>query len=190
MIMFAEVKQDGIWHKVGKKFISAFYDLGQTDRVFDGRNKELEAFLCDNSYATNMPLDASEEIKNNKYMGAVNCITLGELLDFNWDKEVYKIGYITEWQYESIRKHSDFKPARILDVPFWKDAEVVSPFKMGLIIDNPILRTSDKYYIEYKYNETTIREQCKFFCEVSIPALIKLIPEGGTTEDVRIIFSI
>ena len=61
---------------------------------------------------------------------------------------------------------------------------------MDLIIDNPILRTNSKYFVEYKYDETTIKKLCKFFCEVSIPALIGLIPENGTADDVRIIFSI
>lgn len=191
MIMFAEVKQDGIWHKVGKQFKSALEELdGQsTDRVFDGRNKDLETFLHNNSYTTNMPLDVSDAIKNNKYFGVVNCITLKELINLNWDKEVYKIGYISEWQYEYVQ-NSGQKPARILDQPFWKETEIVSPFKMDLIINNPVLRTSDKYYVEYIYDKTTIREQCKFFCETSIPALIKLIPDNGTIEDVRIIFSI
>lgn len=191
MIMFVEVKQDGVWHKVGKQFESTFEELkGQlTDRVYDGRNKDLESFLYSNSYTTNMPLDVSEDIKNNKYLGAVNCITLKELIDLDWDKEVYKMGYISEWQHGYV-KNSGKEPARIFDQPFWKDSEIVSPFKMDLIINNPILRTNSKYYVEHKYDKTTIREQCKFFCETSIPALIKLIPDDGTTEDVRIIFSI
>lgn len=193
MIMFAEVRQDNIWSKVDKQFKSTFKELdGQfTDRVFDGRDRNLEAFLNNNSYATNMPLDVSEEIKSNKYLqGVVNCIALKELLDLNWDKEVCKTGCISEWQYGRIKNNSDHKPARIFTEPFWKDVEVVSPFKMDLIINNPILRTGLKYYVQYKYDETTIREQCKFFCEETIPTLIKLIPDGGTVEDVRIIFSI
>ena len=60
---------------------------------------------------------------------------------------------------------------------------------MDMIIAHPSLRQDARYYIQYKYDFNTIKDQCEFFCNVSIPRLINLIPEGGSSEDVRIIFS-
>lgn len=190
MIMYAEVCQDGQWHKVGKEFMSTYEELdGQlTDRVFDGRNKDLTSFLFDNCFMSSNPESPSEEIKKFMEKEIVYSLTLNEILGLDWEKEDYKLGYITEWQYKRL-KENGIQPVNIIKDPFHIGNIVVSPFLMDMIIAHPSLRQDARYYIQYKYDFNTIKDQCEFFCNVSIPRLINLIPEGGSSEDVRIIFS-
>lgn len=193
MVMFAEVRKDGQWHKVGKEFISTYEEMDGilTDRVFDGRNKKLDLFLVSESNIFEMPNDASDEIKNHvvfKHYASRYCYTLRELLNLNWDKEVYSTGYISQWQYERL-KNNGIEPVNILNAPR-RDCLVASHFMMDMIIKYPSLADGKKCYVEYQYDKHTMKEQCYFFCNVSIPKLIELIPDGGTADDVRIIFSI
>ena len=192
MVMFAEVKQDGQWHKVGKVFKSTYAELdGQlTDRVFDGRNSDLIEFLFSYGFLSHMPVDASEAIKNHQCFQEkeVYCASLSEIIDYDWDEEISSIGYITEWQYERLKK-DNIAPVRIREQVL-DEALIVTPFKMDLILENPVLRSHSRYYISYEYERQTMRSICEFFCNGSIPALVKLIPEGGSADDVRIIFSL
>ena len=193
LTMFAEVMKDGKWHKVGNVFKSTYEEMdGQlTDRVFDGYNKELESFLLvyGHLFDTN-EFDCSEEVKNHKSFCETGFVaTLKEILDFNWNLEQYTTGYISEWQYKHL-KEDGAEPVNIFRKPIYKNDAIATPFFMDMISKYPFLRTSSKYYVEYQYNKTMIKEQCSFFCDVSIPLLIELIPEGGTTEDVRIVFNV
>ena len=190
MVMFAEVRENGQWHKVGKEFVSTYEELnGQlTDRVFDGRNAHLTSFLSENSIP-GFPYDVSDEVKNHivfKHYCSMHNITLTEILNLGWDKEIYQSGYISEWQYERLKKEK-IAPVNILKSVSNKN--VVSPFMMDVIAENPSLRQSARYFVEYKYDKHTMREQCEFFCDVSIKSLVKLIPDGGATDDVRVVFS-
>jgi hypothetical protein len=190
MVMFAEVRENGEWHKIGKEFISTYEELdGQlTDRVFDGRNAHLLSFLSENSIP-GFPHDVSSEIKNHivfRHYCSMHNITLGEILSLDWYKETCQLGYISEWQYERL-KRDGVAPVNILKSASNKN--VVPPFMMDMIVANQSLRQSTRYFVEYKYDKHTMRDLCDFFCDVSIPKLIKLIPEGGTTDDVRVIFS-
>lgn len=192
MIMFAEVKQDGQWRKVGKAFKSTYQELEDqlTDRVFDGRNNDLTEFLFSYGFLSHMPVDASEAIKNHRCFQeeVVYCLSLSEILDYDWDEEISTFGYITEWQYERL-KNDNIEPVRVRNDVLSEDV-IVTPFKMDLILAHPVLRTHSRYYVSYEHERQSMRSICEFFCTESIPALIKLIPDGGTAEDVRIIFSI
>lgn len=192
MVMFAEVRKDGQWHKVGKWFVSTYEEMeGQlTDRVFDKNDKTLISFLSSQSWSI-MPKDVSAEIKNNKYFQGedIHFTTLIELLDFDWGKEIYDIGYMTEWQYERF-KNLGIAPVNIVKDAFRGDNIVVSPFLMDMIIEYSALRQQGRYFVEYRYNKSTMRDKCDLFFQLSIPSLIELIPKGGTAHDVRIIFSI
>lgn len=190
--MFAEVKQDREWRKVGREFESTYEELeGQlTDRVYDGNNKALISFLASEGCA-GMPEDVSAEIKGHKYFQGddVHYCTLRQLLDFDWEKEVYDLGYITEWQYKRLDQ-TGIKPTVITRDPFRQSNMVVSPFLMDVIHKNPSLRQEVRYFVEYKHNVYKMRYVSKFFDQASIPGLIKLIPEGGSMHDVRIVYSI
>ena len=193
MVMFAEVKKDGQWQKVGAVFKSTYEELNGrlTDRVFDGYNKELESFLIVYSHLfCTDESECSEEVNNHKAFkgGAGFVITLEELLKLGWNDEKYKVGYISEWQYERFKKDG-ITPVAITDKPIIPDVKSVTPFEMDLIIKYPVLRTARKYYVAYKYDKRTYAEMFSFFCYESLPALIKCIPEGGTVQDVRIVFN-
>jgi len=197
MVMFAEVRQNGEWHKVGKEFVSTYEEMeGQlTDRVFDGRNMELTAFLASYYYGniiSEPDVGASEECKNHKLLSGqiVYVSTLREILDFDWDKEVYELGYISEWQYKRL-KNDGIEPTSIIKNPFRGGGNMaVRPFFMDMVIARPSLRQQCRYFVEYRYDKCKMRDVCDFFCNVSVPRLIELIPDGGTIEDVRIIFSV
>jgi hypothetical protein len=189
--MFAEVRKNGQWHKVGKEFVSTYEEMeGQlTDRVFDGRNVHLAEVLRDNSVYGMFTHDVSIEIRNNALFrdeSGYFC-SLKDILYIDWDKETHETGYISEWQYKRLK--NGIEPANITKLV--RDREIVQPFLMDMILENPSLRDeSANYYVEYLYNKHTMRELCDFFVNVSIPGLVKLVPEGGTTDDVRIIFII
>lgn len=195
MVMFAEVRKDGQWHKVGKEFISTYEEMdGQlTDRVFDGRCADLDIFLVNNCDIAGMPYDVSDDIKNHAvftHYKTVYCCSLKYLLEFNWDEEIYEYGCITEWQYKRL-KENGIPPVHIASERFSFDSIIVHPFLMDMILKHPSLREKNKRYcVKYKHKKKTLREQCEFFCNESISGLIKLIPENGTANDVRIIFSI
>ena len=192
MIMFAEVRKNGQWHSVGKEFVSTYKELdGQlTNRVFDGKNMYLAELLREYSVYKAFTNDVSEKIRNSDLFkdGAGYFCTLRDIFyNINWDKEVYETGYISEWQYKRLK--NGIEPANVLI--FAGKRKVVSPFLMDTIINNPSLREEGvKYYVEYLYNKSTVKERCDFFFNVSIPELVKLVPENGTIDDVRIVFII
>ena len=193
LTMFAEVCQDGEWRKVGKEFISTYEELeGQlTDRVYDGYDEQLIDFLVDQS-GDRIPSDVGEEIKNHHRFqeNDVYHATLRELLGFEWDKSIHKTGYISEWQYGRLQGDG-IKPVGILSTPTRKDALIVRPFEMDLIMRHPVLKNGySKIYVIYEYDEQRYRDMFEFFCNISIPRLIKLIPNEGTADDVRVIFSV
>lgn len=192
LTMFAEVKRDGEWHKVEQCFTSTYEELADqlTDRVYDGRDKQLIPFLIAQSCDI-MPEDVSEEIRSHKFFQGDNIYhcTLKELLSFNWDKVVYKTGYISKWQYERLKKNG-VTPVSVMDEPVLKTTPVVRPFQADFIIGYPSLLKGNQLYVVYEYDHKPFYELCEFFCKVSIPSLINLIPEGGTAHDVRIVFSV
>lgn len=195
IIMFAEVRQNGIWHKVGKQFKSTYEEMEGilTDRVYDGNDLSLIGFLA-NDYHCKLDyiddLEVSEELKIHYLLQGrlVNVCSLKDILCLDWESTESQSGYISEWQYNRL-KTDGIEPISILDKPLRKGAKVVTPFEMDCIIANPVLRTEPKYYISYEYNKQKLQDKHQFFCYVSIPELIRLIPENGTAEDVRIIFT-
>ena len=192
LTMFAEVKQDGKWHKVAKQFESTFEELdGQlTDRVFDGHDKPLVSFLTAQSHG-GLPEDVSEDIRVHKYFqnNEICHATLAEVLAFEWDKVIYKTGYISRWQYERIKKNG-ISPVSIVDNAASIKMPIVEPFHADLMIEYPVLQKFNKFYVVYKYDHKRVCELHEFFCKVSVPGLVKLIPDGGTANDVRIVFSV
>ena len=192
--MFAAVRRDGQWHKVGKEFVSTFEELeGQlTDRVYDGRDKGLIEFLkkqCNGG----VPMGMSAELMRHNLFDDVPIwhATVIELLGFDWDRPTHKTGYISKWQYKRLKE--GVVPSNILSENTVQIVRrsVVRPFEADLILQHPALQKyGNNFYVVYEYDHCSFKNLCKFFCETSIPALINLIPEDGTVEDVRIVFSI
>lgn len=195
LTMYAEVRQNGTWHKVGKEFASTYEELDSinefTDRVYDRYDKKLVNFLIAQS-THGIPDDVSEEIKTNKYFQNLNNIyhvNLRCLLEFFWEKQEYETGYISEWQYKRMRLDG-IDPVHIRSAPP-TGAIVASSFMAELLEKRPELNKENKpIYVQYDYDHHMFYETQEFFCEVSIPELVDLIPENGSLDDVRIIFSI
>lgn len=196
IVMFAEVRKDGVWHKVGQQFKSTYKEMEGilTDRVYDGHDLSLIAFLasdinCELNYIDKLDISAMLKVHHLLQDKLVNVCTLTNILKLKWDATESKTGCITEWQYNRL-KTDGIEPVAILDKPLRKDAKIVTPFEMDCIIANPVLRTAPKYYVAYDYADQKLQDKYQFFCQASIPELIKLIPENGTTDDVRIIFTL
>lgn len=185
--MYAEVRQGGEWRKVSNYFVSSYEELDGAlgDRVYDGYDPDLNNFLVEQS-ASGMPEDASDEIRANKYLkneDKVYNATLRELLGFDWNREKYKEGYISDWQYKTMALKGD-EPLHIRKT-LPAEALVIPPFVVDMFD-----KRSEVIYVYYKYGVHNFYEDCEFFCQTSIPALIKLIPVDGSVDDVRVIFSI
>lgn len=205
MTIFAEIFQDGQWHKVGKEFTSWWPELGEqlTDRVCDEPNNFfLLTVLGQNidfmggynipiiGYQSGYPDDISAEVADAFQGKRTFHITLSNLMNYNWDNVICKKGYISDWQYDRL-KNKGIKPVHIFPLSHANnDADKhITPFQMDLMMGNIDLNRQSKYYVLYEYDHTTIKEQCKFFFDHSLPKLFKLIPKGGITDDVRIIYS-
>ena len=190
--MFAEVWQDDLWHKVGKEFKSTYEELdGQlTDRVYDGRDDKLISFIKSQSYY-GMPSDVSADIQHHMFFQGdeVWYLSLKHLMDLEWDQDTYQFGYITEWQYKRLVKDGT-KPEHVLKHLVGSESRVATPFFMDMVLEYPSIRKHNRYFVEYQYDKARMRDLFEFFTKVSIPALINLIPENGTMNDVRIVFSI
>lgn len=193
LTMFAEVREQDEWHKVRKVFKSTYEELEGMliDRVYDGIDENLIGFLKAQSWS-GMPEDASDEIKAHKYFqdnSTVYSISLDDLMRLDWDIEVYKMGFISDWQYKRF-KIKGIEPADVRDTAP-SDALIVSSFMSELIDKYPVLnKDKKKVYVIYYYDKHPLYELVDFFCNVSIPALAELIPENGGAEDVRIVFSV
>jgi hypothetical protein len=59
---------------------------------------------------------------------------------------------------------------------------------MDMILKDDSLRAFKKYYVKYDYDFKSLRDLCSFFCEVSIPALMKLAHDYGTGA-VRVVYN-
>lgn len=205
--MFAEIKKDGQWHKVDKQFESTFEEMKDqlTDRVYDGVNYILYEVLSGRPYKFNknysalprvnvncgMPDDACEEIKNNSCFDGkdVYYTSLSSLLEYNWNEEISMVGYIDEWQYARLRR-DNVLPITIRHIDALQNNKIMSAFELDILIDNGGLRKMGKCFVEYKYDYKQLKDKCSFFCKISIPKLMELIPVHGTKEDVRIVFSL
>lgn len=195
--MFAEVFEDGEWHKVGKIFPSALPELeGQlTDRVYDGTNLELEKILSGKGYDpferldifTGVAEDTSLEIAGHKSFTnkEVRHVYISNLIAFLYTYDVFKTGYITEWQYKRLKKQGHSPVAIRKNIPRAVGIKVTSQ-EMDMILNNPDLRKEDtKYFVQYKYGNHPFREDCAFFWNETLPVLTGLYEKY---ENVRIVY--
>lgn len=216
--MFAEVRKNKKWTKVGSVFKNPWYredrvidewNRPYTDRPYDSRNYDLFAILadvrngtgfagCKTSYGFNpismpkgLPEDITDEVKellwNDGY--ANSYYTLKELKDYDWDQKVIHVGVISEAQYIEMKRIGKNPDSWSGDTSGW-DIVVVSADTMDKILNKTISRNDRlKYYVQVDFKPITYRECCYNFLKDTIPALEELVPDGGTEEDVRIIFN-
>lgn len=186
--MKAEVFKDGEWHQVKDKiFQSAIQEGLLTDRVCDERNRILYEVLgapktCMFEHTPITPLGTYNEEKNN-YVAY-----LDELVEYNWNAPISRIGAISEWQYKRL-KSDGIAPVNVNHYVHGDDAKLISPFEMDMILSNNELRDASKYYVRYEYDTRPISSYCEFFCKTSMFSIIKLMPKGAMVRDVRVVYS-
>ena len=182
MIMKAEVRKDGEWQSVGRVFKSFIQDGLYTNRVYDERNSVLfEALGCaetgKHKYKT-IPI-----IKH--YDGFI--AYLEDLLKYDWDQTVSKVGIISEFQYKRWVRYGTM-PVNKHRCVFNKSAQIVDASEMDAIFTGKEQRTAPKYYVRFEYDTMPMRKLCENFYNYCLPSLIRLVPSDGTTHDVRVVY--
>ena len=123
---------------------------------------------------------------SNEHTGSY--LTLKELLEYDWQQVHHSIGFLSQKEYaESIYRGEHPKSwcggiggGRVVKV---------SEEDMKRIIEGTYPVDPEKeYYVQCVFPGQTYAEKAGEFYELTIPALKTLIPEGGTEEDVRIVF--
>ena len=176
-----------------------------TDRVCDERNiflyelfgwvtNQLNGYTVINpiSELRGLPDDASDAISSNHYFrfgGFASYVTLNEMLNYNWDATISHVGRIPEKAYVHW-KRDGVAPTRWDRSISGEDKKIITSFVMNGILDESIPRDEGiKYYVVVEYDPKTCREYCNFFCGTSLPLLVKLVPQGGNYEDVRVVYT-
>lgn len=207
MIMYAEVRENGAWKKVGNIFPSAFIEMNDklTDRVCDERNiflYELFGWVSNKldkyteikpiSELRGLPDDVSDEIASNNYFrfgGFNSYLTLDELLNYNWDATISHLGRLSEKAYVHWKRDGVI-PARWDRHISGKDKQVVTSFVMDGILDGSIPRDEGiNYCVIVEYDPKSYKEYCSFFCDNALPLLVGLVPNGGSYKDVRVVYT-
>lgn len=130
--MFAEVRSDGRWKKVGWVFDDG--DGGMTDHPYDGRNYRLFAALAGvrNGYGEavtpistprGLPADVSPEVQSESHDDdySHSWLLLSELLAYDWNQVVEPFIVDHSWArtLEALRRRGGPDDVRIV---FWFDS--------------------------------------------------------------------
>lgn len=189
MIIKALIWKDNTWQPVGNIFKSALEENLLTDRVCDARDPILYEILggpktCRFNHTPITPVKCfASSLLDVDYE-----TDLSDLLNYNWDSQIFQYSYISEFQYK-MYKNTAVKPVNMLQYVRDRNAEIVDPFTMDMILKNPGLRTADKYYVKYQHTPKPLKFYCEFFCNESMPALIKLGLQSGDIHNIKIIYS-
>lgn len=216
--MYAEVRENGKWNKVGEVFENGDYkpdmpaiswNKPYTDHPYDGRSYDLFAILADVrngsgfagiktsngfnpiSEPKGIPEDVSEAVGGllrDWYYG-YSYLSLKELKEYDWNQTVTHVGVITEEQYIEM-KESGEHPSHWCGSTSGKDIVTVGTDTMDKILNKTLDRNTDlKYYVQTEFPPVAYKECCPYFYEDTLTELEKLVPSGGTNEDVRIVFA-
>jgi len=210
-IMLAEIFVNNEWVCAGMVFDSSMPEMHgiKTYRVCDEYNEFLYDVLFgvrpskNFNYTTISHIPAINLLPDNISKQAEHALksvvrdrenvvrgyfTLRDILSYNWEQAISKIVIVSEWQYKRL-KNDGIWPTnlerRIVNPP----SKLVSPFEMNAILSNSNLREPISYYVNIEHDAIAIQNKCDFFCKVSVPKLIQLIPNGGSVDDVRIVYS-
>ena len=123
---------------------------------------------------------------SNEHSGSY--LTLKELLEYDWQQTHRTIGFLSQKGYaESIYRGK--RPETWCGDIGGGRVKKVSEEDMKRIIEGTYPVDPEKeYYVQCVFPGQTYAEKAGEFYELTIPALKALIPEGGTEEDVRIVF--
>lgn len=216
--MYAEVHKNKQWKKAGDVFKNGWYSKDRplddwnkpyTDHPYDGRNYDLFAILADVrngrgfagsltslgfnpiSEPKGLPNDVTSKVAEllEDYGYGYSYLTLKELKDYDWNQSITHVGVLSEKQYIEMKEAGEHPNSWSGGIS-GRDIVTVDANTMDKILDKTMDRNSNlKYYVQTEFPSQTYKECCLGFVEDTIPELEKLIPEGGTDEDVRILFA-
>ena len=131
-------------------------------------------------------VDGSRPHLSNEHSGSY--LTLKELLEYDWTQKHTTIGVLSQEEYANSIYKGEYPSSWSGDV--WGNGIVkVSEKEMIDIIEGRYpVKEGLHYYVQCEFPQTTYAEEAGMFYSKVIPALKTLIPEGGTAEDVRIVF--
>ena len=213
--MFAERRKNGVWERVGDVFKYDYYQPKNpisewnkpfTNHPYHARSYDLFAILADVrngsgfagcltgtrfepiSEPKGYPEDMSF-IEDDFYGGhSASWLTLKELRDYDWEQTVQHYGVVSEDVYKEYRKSGNV-PNSWSGGVWGRNIVTVDESTMDKILAKTMDRNANlEYYVQCKFKPVTYRECCSCFLDETLPSLEELIPEGGTAEDVRIIF--
>lgn len=206
----AEVRKNGKWELVEEPVFKSNWDGRLTVKPFDGRDYKLFSVLANVrnsnkgevghivpiSQPKGWPEDASEGFKqiwfysdddDDDCLFAKSYLTLKEILDYDWNRTCCETGIVSRTQYKNSLMNGEYPSWWCKDIG-GKHSVIVSEEDMKKIIEENIDSKNLEFYCKCTLPRRTYAQMCEFFYEETIPVLKSLIPEGGTAEDVRIIF--
>ena len=216
--MYAEVRKNKQWIKVGDKFKNGWYRKNEpiddwnkpyTDHPYDDRNYDLFAILanvrngsgfagCKTSHGFNpiaepkgFPEDVTDEVRDKleDYGYGYSYFTLKELKDYDWNQTVTHVGVISEEQYIKMKETGE-NPDSWCGGVCSRDIVTVSSDTMDKILAKTMDRNHNvRYYVQTDFEPVAYKDCCLGFYEDTMSELEALIPEDGADEDVRIIFA-
>lgn len=115
-------------------------------------------------------------------------LTLKELLAYDWTQGHCTQGYLSKEEYASSIYRGEHPNSWCGGVG-GKGVVHVSEETMRKIIEGTYpVKPDEQYYVFCTFPSETYAKKAGEFYDLTIPALKTLIPEGGTEEDVRIVF--
>ena len=214
--MAAEVRKNGKWELVTAKLFTGWGDE-KTNIPYEGRNYNLFSMLADvrNGYGfagcitgeriipisepKGYPSDMCQELKHNLecddcnewYLSndhSASFLTLKELLEYDWSRIHRTIGVVSLEEYkETLYKGKH--PREWCGGVGGANTVMISEEEAKAMIEGKIPTLPDKnYYLQCWFPGRTYADKAGSFYSETLPILKTLIPEGGTEEDVRIVF--
>ena len=202
--MLCEVRKNGKWTGNRKKIFPTYNDEEKTEWPYIYRNYDLFAILANvrNGYGfagcytgeefnpidecKGLPDDVTKYTKDRLYSCGYgeSYYTLTELEKYDWQQQHKAYGCVEYDEYaETVAKGK--MPTHWCGGVIGDSIRVIPASKF------PLKRRLKKfkYYVEGEFPAETYAEAVGSFYSTTIPLLRSLIPEGGTSDDVRIVFN-
>lgn len=207
--MVAEVRKDGVWHTLSDKNFVRWEGTDYEDWVccpYSDRNYNLFGILADvrngrgfggsrtgekfNSISKpkGYPVDICEN--SWEYLSqehSASYLNLKEIFDFDWTQLHRSYGIISEKVYKDTIMKGEIPDSWCGDI-FGPNYVKIPETEMVDLIQGLIPRKKDTYYFTGCYFKPESYADCAEDFLEAMEKLKKYVPEGGTLEDVRIVF--
>ena len=115
-------------------------------------------------------------------------LTLRELHEYDWEQLHRKYGYVDETTYRDYIMKGKQPNSYSGDIWGHNIVKLTEPEMVDLINGEYPRDESKRYYTACYFAPITYRECADWFYDETMEGLKRLIPEGGTEDDVRIVF--